>query len=145
MIGIQDNYKGHFYYKSELKIHDRILKVFSILMMIGGLVRLIAGSSAFDTMGMNALWTDHDYFIYIYRVLGAFVVFAGLVIYVAATNVQKYRPLLTLVKWAFVFIGIVMLISGITTGLPLVFYVFDFVFCFAFSGYLFFKQMVSNR
>ncbi|MCB2219946.1 MAG: hypothetical protein KQI35_06080 [Bacteroidetes bacterium] len=119
-----------------MKIYSTILKLIAALFILGGVIRLMAGESAFGLFGMTNLWSDHFYFVYIYRVLGAFVILTGLLLFVIATNLEKYRPVLMVMKWGFLLIGMTMLLAGYFTGLPVLFYAPDFVFCFALSLYL---------
>jgi hypothetical protein len=98
----------------------------------------MAGETTFRLFGMTILWSDHFYFVYIYRVLGAFVILTGLLLFVIATNLETYRPVLVVMKFGFLLIGITMLLAGYLTGLPVLFYAPDFIFCFALSLYLHF-------
>jgi hypothetical protein len=79
---------------------------------------------------MEGLWVDHMYFIYIYRVLGSFVILTGLVLFTFSKNLEKYSELRFFLAVGFAIVGLVMLVTGIFSKLPLIFYFFDFVFCF---------------
>lgn len=107
-----------------------ILKIISVLLIFGGAVRLIANRATFQSFLIEQLWSSHPYSIYIYRVLGAFVVFTGISLFTAAQNPKRYAHLLKIWSLGFVFIGIVMLLAGILLRLSLAHYAPDFAFCF---------------
>jgi hypothetical protein len=106
-----------------------ILKVISVLTISGGAVRLIAGRNTFDSFLIGALWSYHPYFIYIYRVLGAFVIFAGFMLFMLANSPGRYRYLIGACGFCFSFIACVMLLSGLLLKMELLHYICDFVFC----------------
>jgi len=124
-----------------MKTHRTILKIISLLFIFGGIIRLFANETVFTIFGMNDLWTDHDYFIYIYRVLGAFVILTGLIIYSISRDVNKNLNIINTMKFGFLFIGLTIVISGFIVKLPIIFYLPDFLFCFSIS-ILF--QIISN-
>lgn len=113
-----------------------IFRVISLALIFGGLVRLIATESIFELFGMASLWTDHSYFKYIYKVLGAFVIFMGMLMFSISRDIEKYIGIFNTFKWGFVVIGLTMLITGYLVHLPLVYYAPDFIFCFTIVIYL---------
>jgi peptidoglycan/LPS O-acetylase OafA/YrhL len=86
---------------------------------------------------MGGLWSDHRYFLYIYRVLGAFVILTGLLLYSMGRNIRKNRAVLQTLQWGFVLVGVVMVLAGYFSGLHPFFYIPDFVFCFFIAGLLY--------
>lgn len=107
-----------------------LLKVFSVLIVFGGLVRLVANRQTFGSFMIEELWVSHPYFIYIYRILGAFVVFAGITMFVISMDPVSYRRILRVWGYCFLFISIVMLIAGYSLHMSFIHYAFDFIFCF---------------
>jgi hypothetical protein len=85
---------------------------------------------------MSELWVEHSYFIYIYRVLGSFVILTGLVLFAISKNLEKYSGLRFILAIGFVIVGLVMMVTGILLKLPLIFYFPDFVFCFIVAWFL---------
>jgi hypothetical protein len=108
----------------------RTLQIFSVLFIFGGIVRLFANRTIFEIFRMEDLWVEHGYFIYIYRVLGSFVILTGLILFVISKNLEKYSNLYFVLTIGFIFIGLVMMATGVLLKLPLIFYFTDFVFCF---------------
>jgi len=108
----------------------RMLQIFSVLFIFGGIVRLFANRTIFNILHMEELWVEHAYFIYIYRVLGSFVILTGLILFVISKSLEKYSNLYFVLTIGFVLIGLVMLVTGVLLKLPLIFYFTDFVFCF---------------
>lgn len=113
------------------------LKLISVLLILGGLVRLMATRPIFQSFMIDELWVSHPYFLYIYRVLGAFVVFTGVTMFVMSQEPARYVRLLRLWGICFLFIGIVMFIAGNMLHMSLLHYAFDFIFCFIVSGVCF--------
>lgn len=107
-----------------------ILKVIAVLFILGGAVRLIANRATFQSFLIGQLWSSHPYAIYIYRVLGAFVIFVGTSLFIAAQNPKQYAVLLKIWSFGFAFVGVVMLLAGMLLRLSVMHYAPDFVFCF---------------
>lgn len=111
-------------------VRRAILRFFSLLVIFGGLVRLIANRSTFQSFLIGELWTSHPYFIYIYRLLGAFVLLIGVTLFIIASDPEKYALVLRTWGISFFVIGVLMLFAGYFVRLSLVHYLPDFAFCF---------------
>ncbi len=120
-----------------MKHRKKILQIISLLFIFGGIVRLFANKKVFEIFLMKNLWVEHSYFIYIYRVLGAFVILTGLILYTVSGNIKKYLSLLNALTWGFILVGLVMTVAGYLLRLPLIFYLPDFIFCFIISGFFY--------
>ena len=107
-----------------------IMRILGYLFLLGGIVRLFADENLFKLFFMDGAWSDHPYFIYIYRVLGAFVILAGFVIVQVSRDLLKYREIMHMLMWGFLVIGAVMLVTGILTDLPYYLFVLDALFVF---------------
>ena len=119
-----------------MKKQKIILQILALMFVMGGLVRLFANEFTFEIFGMKDLWVDHKYFIYIYRVLGAFVILTGLLLFSISRSIENNLHILNTMKWGFLIIGMTMTIAGYYIRLPLLFYVPDFIFCFALAFYI---------
>ncbi len=86
---------------------------------------------------MGELWVEHTYFVYIYRVLGSFVILTGLILYAISIDLRKYTDLYSVMSIGFVLVGLVMMVTGITSKLALIFYFPDFVFCFFVAWFIY--------
>ncbi len=106
-----------------MNLKKKILQTISVLFIIGGVVRLFANRKIFALFQMEELWTDHLYFIYIYRVLGAFVIFTGLILFTISKNLKLYSTIFPALSVGFIIIGLVMIVSGSLLNLPLMFLV----------------------
>ena len=122
---------------------QKILKIIAILFLSGGIVRLFANEMIFRFAGIGSLWINDSFFIYIYKVLGAFVIFCGLILYAVAENIRKYLALLGMIKWGMLIIALTMLVTGIYVNLPLIFFAPDFSFCFIIALILYY--IVKNK
>ena len=72
-----------------MKKQKVILQIISLMLVFGGLVRLFANEAAFEIFGMKNLWIDQKYFIYIYKILGSFVILTGLLIFSISKNIAN--------------------------------------------------------
>ena len=106
------------------------------MLVFGGLVRLFAGEGTFEIVGIKNLWIDHKYFIYIYKVLGSFVILTGLLIFSISRSIENNLAVLNTMKWGLIIVGTTMTIAGYCVKLPLLFYAPDFIFCFAIAFYM---------
>jgi hypothetical protein len=122
--------KSGFIFESlhEMERTVKILRVLAALFIFGGLVRLFANQSLFALFHMESLWSDHQYFLYVYRVLGAFVVLTGMVIYAVSIRPDTMQHLFTALACGFILVGLVMAVSGYMIGLHPAFYLPDFLF-----------------
>jgi hypothetical protein len=105
-----------------------ISRALALLFILGGTARIIANQNMFAAFGISELWVDDPYFVYIYKVLGAFVILTGLVLWFLGakpgTGSDSARP----VKWGMIVIGFVMLGTGLSQGLAAKFYIVDVAF-----------------
>ncbi len=124
---------------------QKILKIVSIFFILGGIIRLIANEKVFQIAGIGSLWIDKSYFIYIYKVLGAFVIFCGLIFFAVANNPAKYFSLLETIKWGILIIAITMLISGLYVNLPVLLFAPDFLFCFVVAYLIYLIQKKTGN
>ncbi len=119
-----------------MKNRKIILQIVSLMLVFGGVVRLFATETTFEIFVIENLWVDHKYFIYIYRVLGAFVILTGLLFFSIARNIEKNLNILNTMKWGLILVGTTMAIAGYHIRLPLLYYAPDFIFCYAIAFYL---------
>lgn len=106
-----------------------LLRFVAVTLLVGGTVRIFATRALFETFGMGDLWMQSPYSLYIYRVLGGFVVLSGILIMVISGVPGTYRKLLRGAAIGFAAIGAVMLASGLISGLPVRFYLADPIYC----------------
>jgi hypothetical protein len=105
-----------------------ILRVVSIAFLIGGVGRLIATEGVFKLFKMQFLWTNQPFFIYNYKVLGVFVIWVGIILFICSKDVAKYKSIIRGNILALVIFFLVTLLAGIITGLGLRFYLVDSIF-----------------
>lgn len=107
-----------------------LLRFVAVTLLVGGAVRVFATRTLFEAFGIGALWMETPYSVYIYRVLGALVVLAGIVLMIIGGAPEKYRGVLRGYALGFAIIGAVMVAAGLTSGLPLRYYLPDPAYCF---------------
>jgi hypothetical protein len=107
---------------------NTILRVVSIAFLIGGIGRLIATEGVFKLFKMQHLWSDQPFFIYNYKVLGVFVIWVGIILFVCSKDIVKYKSIIQGNIFSLAIFFLVTLFTGILTGLGLRFYLVDSIF-----------------
>ena len=106
----------------------RLLLIISLLFMLGGIVRLFANQSTFGAFQMAHLWSGDPFFVYIYRLLGVFVVWMGILLFVASRDIIRYRGIIRGSILGLLLFFIVSLWTGLATGLGLHYFLVDSIF-----------------
>jgi hypothetical protein len=113
-----------------------MLVVIAVTLLGGGITRILATRAVFELVSIGELWMEQPYSLYIYRALGGFVVLAGIVLLALARDPERYRTVLRACSLGFLMIGVVMIASGLSLGLPLRHYLPDPLYCFGVAGLL---------
>jgi len=109
-------------------IKKRILLIISLAFMVGGIGRLVANESVFRIFGMEHLWSGEPFFIYIYKLLGVFVLWMGIVLFICSKDVVKHKSIIRGSIFALTLFFVVSLLTGFITGLGLQFFMVDSIF-----------------
>ena len=107
-----------------------LLRLVAVTLLLGGVVRVFATEALFRTFGIGEIWMQTPYATYILRVLGGFVVLTGILLMVVSSGPERNRRLVNAYAFGFAIIGAVMLVTGLTSGLPLRYYLPDPIYCF---------------
>jgi hypothetical protein len=105
-----------------------ILRLISIFFILGGVVRLFATEWVFKLFNMQHLWSGDPFFIYIYKVLGVFVLWIGFLLFIISKDILKYRSVIRGSILALVIFFLVSLLTGIVTHLGVQYYLVDSFF-----------------
>ncbi len=109
-------------------IKRKILLIISLAFMAGGVGRLVANEGVFRIFRMEHLWSGEPFFIYIYKLLGVFVLWMGIILFVCSKDVVKYRGIIRGSILALLLFFVVSLLTGFATGLGFRFFLVDAVF-----------------
>ena len=109
-------------------IKRKILLVISICFLIGGIARLLANEGVFRLFMMEHLWSGDPFFIYIYRLLGVFVIWIGIILFLCSKDIAKYRSIIVGSMFALALFFVVSLVTGLCVGLGLKFFLVDSIF-----------------
>jgi hypothetical protein len=101
-----------------------------VFMIFGGLVRLVANQQTFQSFMIGELWVSHPYFVYVYRVLGAFVILVGITLFLISQDPARYARILRLWGFCFLLVGCVMVVAGYLLRLSILHYAVDCIFTF---------------
>lgn len=106
----------------------KILLIISIAFLIGGIVRLFANENLFRVFEMEHLWSGEPFFIYIYKLLGVFVIWVGIILFICSKDVIRYRKIIIGSILGLALFSLVSLLTGVVTGLGLQFFLVDSLF-----------------
>lgn len=106
----------------------KILLIISIAFLIGGIVRLFANETIFRVFRMEHLWSGEPFFIYIYKLLGVFVIWVGIILLICSKDVVRYRSIIIGSMIGLAIFCLVSLLTGFFTGLGLQFFLVDSIF-----------------
>jgi hypothetical protein len=115
-----------------------VLLIVSILLMVGGIVRVFANKGLFKMFAMEHLWVDHPFFIYIYKLLGVFVIWIGILFFICSKDLVQSKPIIKGSIIGLILFFLVSLITGLWTGLELQFFLVDSLFALFLAIFLFF-------
>jgi hypothetical protein len=104
------------------------LFIISLFMMLGGLVRLLANQSVFRIFGMDHLWFAEPFALYNYRLLGVFVLWMGLVLFVCSRDVIRHTGIIRVSILGLIVFFVVSLLSGFAAALDARFFLVDSIF-----------------
>ena len=107
---------------------SKILLLISLAFIIGGVVRILANEDVFRLFRMEHLWSNEPFFVYIYKLLGVFVLWMGILLFIASQDVKRYKGM---VLGSIVGLGVffvVSLVTGFSTGLEFLYFIVDSVF-----------------
>jgi hypothetical protein len=119
-----------------MRLKGLVLRVIAVTLLFGGTVRVFATRRLFEAFGIGELWPEQVYAIYIYRVLGAFVIFAGIVLLLLARDPGKHAEVVRGCAVGFFFIGLVMIVTGLALSLPVRHCLPDPAYSFVIAGLL---------
>lgn len=91
-------------------------------------MRLLANESIFRVFEMEKLWSGEPFFIYVYRLLGVFVIWTGIILYICSRDVVKYRSIIIGSILALALFFVVSLLTGFAVGLEFRFFLVDSIF-----------------
>jgi hypothetical protein len=106
----------------------KILRIISLLFILGGLGRLVANRYIFGIFGMEHLWSGGPFFIYNYRLLGVFVLWVGIILFICSGDLIRYRGIIRGSILGLFLFFVISLWAGLSVGLGLKFFLVDSVF-----------------
>ncbi|MGB2696547.1 MAG: hypothetical protein WBD28_01650, partial [Candidatus Zixiibacteriota bacterium] len=106
----------------------RILLLISLAFILGGAVRILANEDIFRFFQMEHLWSNEPFFIYIYKLLGGFVLWMGILLFIASKNVSRYRGVVLGSVIGLGLFFVVSLVTGFSAGLRLLYFIVDSIF-----------------
>ena len=118
----------------------KVLLIISLAFFIGGIGRLLANESIFRVFRMEHLWSGEPFFIYIYRLLGVFVIWVGVILFICSKDVIRYRGIITGSILGLALFFVVSLLTGLVTGLGFQFFLVDSLFSLLLIGLLYAVQ-----
>ena len=111
------------------RVRGLTVRFSAIALMFGGSVRIVASRRLFSLFGIGDLWPESSYSLYIYKVLGAFVVLVGVVLWMLSRNLIHYRRVFKGLAVGFLLVASVMILTGFFLGLSAGHFIVDPIFC----------------
>ena len=96
--------------------------------MLGGIGRLVANESVFRIFAMEHLWSGDPFFVYVYKLLGVFVFWMGILLLICSTDLVRYRGVIRGSILGLLLFFMVSLWTGLATGLGLQYFLIDSIF-----------------
>ena len=106
----------------------KVLLIISLLFMLGGMVRIFANEALFTIFAMEHLWSGDPFFVYVYKFLGVFVVWMGILLFVSSGDMVRYKGIIRGSILGLFLFFVVSLWTGLATGLGLQYFLVDSIF-----------------
>jgi hypothetical protein len=119
---------------------SRILSIIGLLLMLGGIVRFVANQSIFRIFGMEHLWSGGPFFIYNYRLLGVFVLWVGIILFICSGDLIRYRGIIRGAILGLFLFFVISLWAGLSVGLEFKYFLVDSIFALFLVGLLYIIQ-----
>ena len=120
----------------------KILLIISIAFLIGGIVRLFANENVFRIFRMEHLWSGEPFFVYIYKLLGVFVIWVAIILFICSRDIVRYRSIIIGSMLGLALFSVVSLLTGLVTGLGPQFFLVDSIFALFLIFVLYIVQRV---
>lgn len=104
------------------------LLIISLILMIGGIGRLAANEAIFRAFHMGHLWLNQPFAWYNYKLLGVFVLWMGIILFVCSRDVVRYRGIIRASILGLLFFLVVSLVAGFASGLEIQYFLVDSIF-----------------
>jgi hypothetical protein len=104
------------------------LLIISLILMIGGIGRLAANEAIFRALHMGHLWLNQPFAWYNYKLLGVFVLWMGIILFVCSRDVVRYRGIIRASILGLLFFLVVSLVAGFASGLEIQYFLVDSIF-----------------
>ena len=110
------------------KSKSKILLIISLAFIIGGVVRILTNEDIFRFFRMEHLWSNEPFFVYIYKILGVFVLWMGILLFIASQDVKRYQGMVLGSILGLALFFVVSLVTGFSAGLELLYFIVDSIF-----------------
>jgi hypothetical protein len=117
-----------------------MLLIVSLALMLGGFVRLVANEAIFRFFRMEHLWFGEPFAWYNYKLLGVFVLWIGIVLFVCSREVIRYRGVIRASILGLLLFSAVSLVAGLASGLATQFFLVDSIFSLILVGLFYIIQ-----
>ncbi len=116
------------------------LLIISLALMIGGIGRLVANEAVFRLFRMEHLWFGEPFAWYNYKLLGVFVLWMGIILFVCSGDVIRYRGVIRASILGLLLFFVISLAAGLASGLASEFFLVDSIFSLILVGLFYIIQ-----
>lgn len=111
-----------------MKVKEIVLNAFAYLLIIGGILRIFATQSTYDTLRIGYFWVENDYFIFINRIMGGLILLSGFLFISVARDLVRFKYVLGGYSLGLLVLVVIIAFSGYMLDLPFYSYIADVVF-----------------
>jgi hypothetical protein len=104
------------------------LLIISLILILGGIGRLVANEAIFRAFHMGQLWLNQPFAWYNYKLLGVFVLWMGLILLVCSRDVIRYRGIIRVSVLGLLLFLVISLVAGFVSGLEIQYFLVDSIF-----------------
>jgi hypothetical protein len=109
-------------------VKRRILLIISLAFLLGGIGRMVANESIFGFFQMAHLWSSDPFVIYNYKLLGVFVFWMGVILFVCSKDLIRYKGIIRASILGLLLFFVVSFLTGLSVGIALKFFLVDSIF-----------------
>lgn len=102
-----------------MKIKEIILRFFAIMLFAGGILRVLATASVFYKLRIGYFWIEDDYYKFVNKIMGAFLILCGFLFWAVAKDIIRFRFVMGPFGMGIFVFGLIIAAFGYLLGLQI--------------------------
>lgn len=111
-----------------MKVKEIVLKTFAYLLLVGGIIRIFATKSTYDTLRVGYFWVEDDYFKFINRIMGGLILLSAFLFFSVARDMVRFKYVLGAYSLGLLVMVVIIAFSGFMLNFPFYSYIADVIF-----------------